>query len=86
MTVLTDKLTKNSNGVSLKVFMKNEQFWLDMGLILISLVVGIVFALVFVYMIPNVSARVAYDETKMQNTARANTYHQYLIRKGVISE
>lgn len=60
-----------------------KQFTAD---IVVMVVVSFIFAATFIYLIPSVSARVGYDEAKMQDAVRANAYHQYLIRKGVIND
>lgn len=60
-----------------------KQFALDMAAITVF---SILFAAVFIYGIPALSVRAFYDESKMQDAARANAYHQYLVRKGHINE
>lgn len=60
-----------------------KQFATDIA---IMLVVSFLFAATFIYLIPSVAAKVGYDEGKMQDAARANAYHQYLVRKGHINE
>jgi hypothetical protein len=57
-----------------------KQFSIDIALII---AVSLLFASVFVYLIPAVAAR-SIDTEKMQNAARAQGYHQYLVRKGVL--
>lgn len=53
---------------------------------LAAVLFSVIFAWIFIYAMPSVMAKVGYDEAKMQDAARANAYHQYLIRKGVINE
>jgi len=60
-----------------------KQFAADVA---VALVVSFIFGVNFVYLIPSVAARVGYDESKMRDAHRAEAYHQYLIRKGVIND
>lgn len=60
-----------------------KQFVLDIAAIIVF---SILFAAVFIYGIPALSVRAWGNDSKMQDQARANAYHQYLIRKGVIND
>lgn len=60
-----------------------KEFAIDMATITVF---SILFAAVFIYLIPAIGVRVSYDEDKIQSQVRANAYHQYLVRKGHINE
>ena len=52
--------------------------------ITVAIIVAVVFAWTFVYLIPSVAVRFGYDEGKMMQAARANEYHKYLEHKGYV--
>jgi len=53
--------------------------------LLLMVAFSVVMAWVFMYAIPSI-ARIGFDEEAARRQHTANSYHQYLIRKGVVNE
>lgn len=49
--------------------------------VLIAGLIGIFIAIIFMYVLPSISARVGYTEAELQNATRINAYDEYLERK-----
>lgn len=54
---------------------------------IVAVLFSILFAWLFIYVMPSMMIRAYSGNTQeMRNKARAEAYHQYLIRKGYINE